>query len=135
MFYFMLLMVLTLPILMIIFGFIFKKNPPKSINWFYGYRTFRSMKDQKSWDYANKKMGEYWFKIGWIILPLSVIPLLFVKNSNIDIVFQSKAMNIKIKGIALKEGSIGDTILVRSDKYNKTYTGIVKSENEVMVRI
>ena len=86
MFYFMLLMVLTLPILMIIFGFIFKKNPPKSINWFYGYRTFRSMKDQKSWDYANKKMGEYWFKIGWIILPLSVIPLLFVKNSNIDII-------------------------------------------------
>ena len=58
-----------------------------------------------------------------------------MKNSNIDIVFQSKAMNIKIKGIALKEGSIGDTILVRSDKYNKTYTGIVKSENEVMVRI
>ena len=39
------------------------------------------------------------------------------------------------KGIALKEGSIGDTILVRSDKYNKTYAGIVKSENEVMVRI
>ena len=44
-------------------------------------------------------------------------------------------MNIKLRGKALKEGSIGDTILVRSDKYNKTYTGIVKSENEVMVRI
>ena len=58
-----------------------------------------------------------------------------LKNSSIDIVFQSKSMNIKLRGKALKEGSIGDTILVRSDKYNKTYTGIVKSENEVMVRI
>ena len=58
-----------------------------------------------------------------------------LKNSNIDIVFESKNLNIKLRGKALKDGAIGDTILVRSDKYNKTYTGIVKSENEVMVRI
>ena len=58
-----------------------------------------------------------------------------LKNSNIDIVFESKNLNIKLRGRALKDGAIGDTILVRSDKYNKTYTGIVKSENEVIVRI
>jgi flagella basal body P-ring formation protein FlgA len=57
------------------------------------------------------------------------------KNSMIDIVFQTKGMNIKIKGTALKEGSIGDMILVRSEKYNKTYNGIVLSQSEVMVRI
>lgn len=57
------------------------------------------------------------------------------KNSMIDIVFQTKGMNIKLKGTALKEGSIGDTILVRSEKYNKTYNGVVLSQNEVMVRI
>lgn len=58
-----------------------------------------------------------------------------LKNSMIDIVFQTKGMNIKLKGTALKEGSIGETILVRSEKYNKTYNAVVLSQNEVMVRI
>ena len=58
-----------------------------------------------------------------------------LKNSSIDIVFQSKGLNIRLRGKALKDGAIGDTILVRSDKYNRTYTGIVQSENEVIVRI
>ena len=59
----------------------------------------------------------------------------FLKNSNIDIVFQSKNLNIKVRGKALKEGALGDKILVRSEKYNKTYTGTIKSANEVVVRI
>jgi len=60
---------------------------------------------------------------------------LILKNSSIDIVFEAKNLNIKLRGKALKDGALGDSILVRSDKYNKTYTGIVKSQNEVMVRI
>lgn len=58
-----------------------------------------------------------------------------LKNSIVDIVFQAKGMNIKLKGVALKEGSIGETILVRSQQYNKTYNAVVLSQNEVMVRI
>ena len=58
-----------------------------------------------------------------------------LKNSSIDIVFISKGLNIKLRGKALKDGAIGETILVKSDKYNKTYTATVKSENEVIVRI
>lgn len=58
-----------------------------------------------------------------------------LKNSSIDIVFESKGLNIRLRGKALKDGAVGDMILVRSDKYNKTYNGIVKSENEVIVRI
>lgn len=60
---------------------------------------------------------------------------LVLKNSNIDIIFESKNMNIKLRGRALNEGAKGDRILVKSDKYNKTYNGIIKSENEVVVRI
>ena len=60
---------------------------------------------------------------------------LVLKNSNIDIVFESKNMNIKLRGKALNEGALGDRILVKSDKYNKTYNGTIKSENEVVVRI
>ena len=58
-----------------------------------------------------------------------------LKNSSIDIVFEAKNMNIKLRGKALKDGAIGDRILVKSDKYNKTYNGIIRSENEVVVRI
>jgi len=59
-----------------------------------------------------------------------------LKNSTIDIVFlSSKGLNIKIQGKALSQGAIGDTILVRSDKYNKTYNAIVNSPNQVTVRI
>lgn len=60
---------------------------------------------------------------------------LVLKNSSIDIIFESKNMNIKLRGKALAEGAKGDRILVKSDKYNKTYNAIIKSENEVIVRI
>lgn len=59
-----------------------------------------------------------------------------LKNSTIDIIFLSqKGIMIKLQGRALKDGAIGDKILVRSDKYNKVYTAVVNSANEVTVRI
>ncbi len=41
-------------LLALIAGLLFKKNPPKEINWWYGYRTKRSMKNQEQWDFAQK---------------------------------------------------------------------------------
>ncbi len=35
-------------------GFILSVLPPKKINWLYGYRTQRSMKNEHSFEYANK---------------------------------------------------------------------------------
>lgn len=57
------------------------------------------------------------------------------KNSIVEIIFISKSIRITLHGKALKDGAIGDKIPVRSDKYNKIYTGLVNSENEVIVRI
>lgn len=57
------------------------------------------------------------------------------KNSIVDIVFLSRGIKIRLQGKALKDGNIGDTILVRSDKYNKTYNAKINSSNEVVVRI
>jgi uncharacterized membrane protein len=34
-------------------GYYFKNNPPKEINKLKGYRTKRSMKSQKAWDFAQ----------------------------------------------------------------------------------
>ncbi|WP_083925432.1 SdpI family protein [Psychroflexus tropicus] len=38
----------------LIAGYYLKKYPPKHINCFYGYRTRRSMKNQKHWDLAQQ---------------------------------------------------------------------------------
>ena len=32
---------------------IYKVHPPKSINYLYGYRTRRSMRNQETWDFGN----------------------------------------------------------------------------------
>jgi len=58
---------------------------------------------------------------------------LILKNSTIDVVFNSNNLKIKIQARALEDGVKNKKIAVRSDKYNKVYTGIVISKNEVMV--
>ena len=61
---------------------------------------------------------------------------LVLKDSYVDIIFLSNnGLRITLQGKALKEGSKGDTILVRSNKYNKIYNATVSSSNEVTVRI
>ena len=57
------------------------------------------------------------------------------KNSIVEIIFISKGLRITLQGKALKDGAIGDLIPVRSEKYNKVYTGKVSSQNEIIVRI
>lgn len=42
----MLLSVLLIPVIMLIFGTIFSKTAPKDINYIFGYRTTRSMKNE-----------------------------------------------------------------------------------------
>jgi uncharacterized membrane protein len=44
---------LSLGPLLLILGFVFKRFPPKKINYWYGYRTPRSMRSQEAWDCAN----------------------------------------------------------------------------------
>ena len=59
-----------------------------------------------------------------------------LKDSTINIIFKSKDnLKITIDGKALKEGSIGDNILVKSLKYNKVYNATVSNKNEATVRI
>ncbi len=59
-----------------------------------------------------------------------------LKDSTINIIFKSKDnLKITVDGKALKEGSIGDNILVKSLKYNKVYNATVSNKNEATVRI
>ena len=69
----LLLVNLLIPAVMIGCGLLFMKKPPKKVNGWYGYRTSRSMKNQDTWDFAQRYMGKVWWKWGWIMLPPVVL--------------------------------------------------------------
>lgn len=83
---FMLVMVMLIPVTMIGFGKYFLKNAPKEINPVFGYRTSRSMKNRDTWEFAHRLCGKIWYRTGWILLPLSVIPMMFVTGKDTDTV-------------------------------------------------
>ncbi|MCI4169424.1 SdpI family protein [Bacillus spizizenii] len=53
--------------LMIIAGILIKLFPPESINSVYGYRTRRSMSDQRLWDEANRYSASLMILSGLVI--------------------------------------------------------------------
>ena len=81
---FMLIVDLIVPLTMIVFGELFMVKTPKNINVLFGYRTTLSMKNMVTWKFAHKYCGKLMFWIGIIILPLSVIPLIFVIDKKIN---------------------------------------------------
>lgn len=84
--FFMLICDLLIPLVMIGFGRLFMKKAPAEINWAFGYRTTMSMKNRDTWEFAHKYIGKLWFFLGLILLVLSVIPLLFVLDRDVEAV-------------------------------------------------
>ena len=58
---------------MLIFGNVFTKHPPGSINMAYGYRTKRSMKNQETWNFAHEYCGRIWKNAGAVTLVISLL--------------------------------------------------------------
>ena len=80
---------LMIPIILIIAGRMMWKHCPQKINSIYGYRTRRSMKNMDTWKFAHDYCGRLWWKIGFIMLALSVliqIPFFHSKEHIIGIV-------------------------------------------------
>lgn len=83
---FMLFMDLLIPLLMVGLGKLLAKHPPKRINGVSGYRTKRSMKTQETWEFAHRYFGNLWFRLGLVLIPLSVLPLIFVYGKDPDLI-------------------------------------------------
>jgi len=71
MFLFLFLCTVLLPVMMSVIGLLMKKYPPKKINFFYGYRTSRSMKSQATWDFAHKRFSQIWIPLGFVVALVS----------------------------------------------------------------
>ena len=70
--FFMLVMVLLVPLTMMLFGYLFYFKPPKNINRIYGYRTKRSMKNSRTWEFAHEYCGWLWMRFGAVMFALSL---------------------------------------------------------------
>lgn len=81
---FMLLADLLMPLTMVVFGKRFMTRPPENISASFGYRTAMSMRNRDTWDFAHKYFGKLWFKCGSVLIPLSVLPLMFVFNRGVN---------------------------------------------------
>lgn len=80
----MLIMDLLIPVVMIAFGKMFMHKTPRDINYIFGYRSSMSMKNKDTWAFAHKYCGRLWYVVGWILLPLSVIPFLYILGKDTD---------------------------------------------------
>lgn len=84
--FFMLSMVLLIPLVMVLCGRYFIKKAPKNINYLFGYRTELSMKNKETWKFAHGYIGNIWLKWGLVLLPVSVFVLAFVVGKDEDII-------------------------------------------------
>ncbi len=75
---------LLLPVMMLIFGLILSKRPPKKINSFYGYRTRRSMKNMDTWLFGNQTMGQYWIRYSVLGYILTMVFMIVIMNESED---------------------------------------------------
>ena len=83
---FMLIMELLMPSTMIGFGRYFSNQAPKEINTAFGYRTKRYMKNRKTWEFAHKYFGKLWYICGLVLLPVSIILMVFLIGESEDII-------------------------------------------------
>ena len=82
-----LLLLLMVPIITLITGYLMYRHTPKSINGLVGYRTSRSMINQDTWNVANKYCASWWIKLGIITTFISfLIYILFDVNEIVSIV-------------------------------------------------
>ena len=77
---------LLIPITIMGFGAYFIKTAPKNINYVFGYRTSRSMKNENTWKFAHNYCGKIWFKCGIIETAVSLIIMLCVLGKSTDII-------------------------------------------------
>ena len=96
---------IMIPLMMIVLGYLFYKKQPQNINYILGYRTKRSMASKENWIYANKRMGQIWFKLGWrlLILVIFIRIMVPVDSETITVINMSTGLIFMIAPIIIVE--------------------------------
>ncbi|MCR8969063.1 SdpI family protein [Facklamia sp. 7083-14-GEN3] len=115
--FFMLFSTLLIPLVMLIFGYIFKNNPPKKINRLYGYRTAMSMKNKETWQFAHQHSRKIWLRVGFILLPITLVAMALVLGKDDDAI-SNVALIICMIQLAALIGSIVPTERALKKKFD-----------------
>ena len=54
-------------------GLIFRFFPPKKINWLYGYRTNASMRNEETWQIANRFAARLMVQLGLLLSAVGIV--------------------------------------------------------------
>lgn len=82
------------PVTLIVLGIIYKFKPPKEINRISGYRTTKSMRSQKTWDYAQKRLAD-------TFPPLGLVLFLAITLDKIILPFKQEYLSLFNVGLVL----------------------------------
>ena len=115
---FMLIMELLMPFTMIGFGRYFSNQAPKEINSTFGYRTKMSIKNRETWEFAHKYFGKLWYICGLVLLPISIILMLFLRGQSEDVIGNAGAIICIVQLIPLL-GSVFLTEKVLKKNFDK----------------
>lgn len=110
--------IIILPLLFILFGLFLFKFQPKTINWMYGYRTFRSMKSQEAWDFANRYSAKLLLYTGFKVLVISVIFIGFY-NGDVEAIEDLQDIIIPLQLVTLIGGTIIPTEVQLRRRFDK----------------
>lgn len=116
---FMLVMDQLAPVTMIILGRLFLRSLPHTINYTFGYRTAMSMKNQETWQFAHQYCGKLWLRLGWTLVPFSLIPMLFVIGNDIETI-ANVGLAVALLQLAPLVGSIFPTEIALKKVFDKT---------------
>ena len=107
---------MLVPLVMIGAGRMMWKQCPEKINRVYGYRTKHSMKNMDTWKFAHEYCGKLWWKIGWIMLIVSIVVQIPFVHSSEDVIGKLGVVLCVVQLIVLL-GSIIPTEIALKKKF------------------
>lgn len=113
-----LLLSLMLPFSMSIIGFLYLRKPSKTINWMRGYRSKRSIRNQETWEFAQRHFGGVCCRWGIVMVLFIVILMLSVFGSS------EKIIEIVGAVIGTAEGFIMVYLLTPTERALKKKFGV-----------
>jgi uncharacterized membrane protein len=71
---------LITPLIFIVLGLFTRLGLPRKVNFWIGYRTPMSCKNQDTWFFAHRHAGKLWISLGFILLVLSIGAVIVINN-------------------------------------------------------
>ena len=101
---FMLLSCLLVPGMLLLFGWMFRSHAPKTINYAFGYRTKRSMKNEETWRFAQAEFGRHSLRWGLAELPVTLLVMAAIFGRDGPVIASAGDISRRFPRVTLRSG-------------------------------